>query len=122
MNCITDPNLQRLLELVEVDKQEMDRESLLYLLNSREGRWFLMRLLDKTDLFGNTFHADSLVNAYSEGRRSIGINILSDIKALGMDGLKLKQQAETEYASLIAESYEMKRKMMETMKEDTDGY
>lgn len=121
MECITDPKLQRLLELVEVDKREIDRESLLFLLNSREGRWFLMRLLDRTDTFGNVFCADSHTNAYNEGRRSIGIGILSDIRGLGMDGLILKQQAETEYAKLIADSYEMKKKLIEAMKENEYG-
>ena len=118
MNCITDPKVQRILALVEVDKRELDREALLFLLNSREGRWFLMRFFDRTDIFGNAFNADALVNAYSEGRRSVGIGILSDIKELGMDGLKLKQQDESEYASLIAETYELKKKLIESMEDD----
>ena len=118
MDCITDPKLQRLLELVEVDKSVIDREALLFLLNSREGRWFLMRLLDRTDVFGNVFCDSPHTNAYNEGRRSIGINILSDITALGMDGLKLKHQAETEYAKIIADSYEMRKKLIESMKEN----
>ena len=118
MDCVTDPTLQRLLDLVEVDKREMDRNALLFLLNSKEGRWFLMRLFDRTDIFGSAFNSDALINAYSEGRRSVGINILSDIKGLGMDGLKLKQQAEAEYAKLIADSYEMKKKLIESMKEN----
>lgn len=118
MQTITDLKLHKLLELVEVDKQKLDRESLLFLLSHTEGRWFLMRLFDRTDLFGNTFNTDALINAYSEGRRSVGINILSDIKGLGMDGLKLKQQAEAEYAKLIADSYEMKKKLIESTKEN----
>lgn len=121
MDCITDPKLQRLLELVEVDKQKLDRESLFFLLSSREGRWFLMRLLDRTDTFGNVFSSDSHKNAYNEGRRSVGISILSEIRGLGMDGLALKQQAESEYAKLIADSYEMKKKLIESMKEDDYG-
>lgn len=118
MQTITDPKLHKLLELVEVDKHKLDRESLLFLLSHTEGRWFLMRLFDRTDLFGNTFNTDALVNAYSEGRRSIGIGILSDIKSLGMEGLKLKQEAESEYAKLIEEAVETKRKLIKAWEEE----
>lgn len=121
MDCITDPKIERVLRLVEADKQEIDRDALLFLLGCREGRWFLMRLLDRTDTFGNVFCSDTAMNAYNEGRRSIGINILSDITALGMDGLKLKHLAENEYAKTIADSYELKKKLIEAMKEDSYG-
>ena len=110
---IFDEKLNEILQLVEVDKAAMDKEALLFLLNSKEGRWFLMRLLDRTDVFSNTFRCDAAAAAYCEGRRSVGIDVMTDITSMGVEGLKLKQMAELEYAQLIQDAYEMRKKLIE---------
>ena len=48
-------------ELTESEKEIMrlDDEALDYLLHSRKGRWFLMRLLDRTYINSQTFNPEN---------------------------------------------------------------
>lgn len=74
----------------------MDRSALHSILKSKEGRWFLIRLLDATGITANSFTGNS-TTFYNEGKRQIGLEILARIQDLGIDAVKLKQKAELEY-------------------------
>lgn len=83
---------KRLLE----DMAKRDRAALLELLGSPLGRWFLMRLFDRCYLFSDTFTGNSKTFQL-EGMRKVGLLYLQDISGLGVDAVKLKQEAEIEY-------------------------
>lgn len=79
-----------------MELQRMDNEALKSLLKSENGRWFLMRLLDMTGVMANSFTGNS-TTFYNEGRRQVGLDILAQITALGIEAVKLKQKGELEY-------------------------
>lgn len=87
-----------------------DEKALKALLKTADGRWFLMRLFDMTEINADTFTGNSQT-FYKEGKRRIGVELLRQIAAMGIEGIKLKQRAELEYieyqekARKIAEDY-----------------
>lgn len=95
---ITDQNSRqaKLQEFFYRELQKRDQDALLTILNSESGRWFLMRLLDKTKVNADNFTGNSQT-FYNEGMRKVGLLILNDIQNLGITGVKLKQKAELEY-------------------------
>ena len=95
---ITDQNSRqaKLQEFFYRELQKRDQDALLTILNSESGRWFLMRLLDKTKVNADNFTGNSQP-FYNEGMRKVGLLILNDIQNLGITGVKLKQKAELEY-------------------------
>lgn len=95
---ITDQNSRqaKLQEFFYRELQKRDQDALLTILNSESGRWFLMRLLDKTKVNADSFTGNSQT-FYNEGMRKVGLLILNDIQNLGITGVKLKQKAELEY-------------------------
>lgn len=76
--------------------RRLDQQSLLSLLKSRDGRWFIMRMLDSAGVNAQSFTGNS-TTFYNEGKRQIGLEILARIQDLGIDAVKLKQKAELEY-------------------------
>lgn len=74
----------------------LDQSSLMSLLKNKEGRWFLMRLLDATGINANSFTGNSHT-FFNEGKRQVGLELLARIQDLGIDAVKLKQKAELEY-------------------------
>ena len=74
----------------------LDQSSLMSLLKNKEGRWFLMRLLDATGINANSFTGNSHT-FFNEGKRQVGLELLARIQELGIDAVKLKQKAELEY-------------------------
>lgn len=95
---ITDQNSRqaKLQEFFYRELQKRDQDALLTILNSESGRWFLMRLLDKTKVNADNFTGNSQT-FYNEGMRKVGLLIPNDIQNLGITGVKLKQKAELEY-------------------------
>ena len=89
---ITDQNSRqaKLQEFFYRELQKRDQDALLTILNSESGRWFLMRLLDKTKVNADNFTGNSQT-FYNEGMRKVGLLILNDIQ------VELKQKAELEY-------------------------
>lgn len=83
-----------------------DQQALTALLKSEDGRWFLMRLLDATKVNSMCFTGNSKT-FYNEGRRDVGLNILADVAKLGIEGIKLKQQAEMEYIEFQMKAREL---------------
>lgn len=77
---------------------ELDKAGLRYVLDDDRGRWFLMRLFDSCGLHRDCFTGNSQ-SFYLEGKRSIGTELYARMVALGLDGVKLRHQAETEYVS-----------------------
>lgn len=76
--------------------RRLDQQSLLGLLKSKDGRWFIMRMLDSAGVNAQSFTGNS-TTFYNEGKRQIGLEILARIQELGLDAVKLKQKAELEY-------------------------
>lgn len=96
MRAITTRRQERLSELLQEELKRRDREALEALLGCREGRWFLMRLFDRCRLNAEVFTGNS-ATFRNEGMRKVAIMYQEDIAALGLDAVKLKQQAELEY-------------------------
>lgn len=86
----------RMAEFIQQDFHNRDVAAMWKLLKSTEGRWFIMRLLDQTNINAKAFTGNSNT-FYNEGRRDVGLGILSAIDALGIEAIKLKQKAELEY-------------------------
>ena len=83
-------------KLMLQELHRLDQSSLMSLLKNKEGRWFLMRLLDATGINANSFTGNSHT-FFNEGKRQVGLELLARIQELGIDGVKLKQRAELEY-------------------------
>lgn len=96
-NTGDDKRQQLLTAYILKEQARRDRESLVEILNSESGRWFLMRLLDATKVNAVCFTGNSKT-FYNEGRRDVGLGVIKSISALGLEGIRLKQQAEMEYA------------------------
>lgn len=112
--AVTDPDSRqaKLTALAQREIQRRDKEALQNILNSKSGRWFLMRLLDKTKINSKTFTGNSQT-FYNEGMREIGLLILDDIKYLGIEGIKLKQKAELEYIETQIKAQEIAAEQLE---------
>lgn len=96
-NTGDDKRQQLLAAYILKEQARRDRESLIEILSSESGRWFLMRLLDATKVNAVCFTGNSKT-FYNEGRRDVGLGVIKSISALGLEGIRLKQQAEMEYA------------------------
>lgn len=83
-------------KLMLQELHRLDQSSLMSLLKNKEGRWFLMRLLDATGINANSFTGNSHT-FFNEGKRQVGLELLARIQDLGIDAVKLKQKAELEY-------------------------
>ena len=83
-------------KLMLQELHRLDQSSLMSLLKNKEGRWFLMRLLDATGINANSFTGNSHT-FFNEGKRQVGLELLARIQELGIDAVKLKQKAELEY-------------------------
>ena len=89
-----------------MELHRLDQESLKNILKTVDGRWFLMRLLDATGVMANTFTGNS-TTFFNEGKRQVGLEILARITELGIEAVKLKQQAELEYIEHQQKSSEL---------------
>lgn len=96
-NTGDDKKQQLLTSYILKEQARRDKNSLVEILSTESGRWFLMRLLDATKVNAICFTGNSKT-FYNEGRRDVGLGIIKSISALGLEGIKLKQQAEMEYA------------------------
>lgn len=84
--------------------KDLSDNALLFILRSKEGRWFLMTLFNDTKLFNNTFTGNSQT-FFNEGMREVGRTIFNRINTLGPEAVKLRQQGELEYAEVMREFY-----------------
>nr|DAH63675.1 MAG TPA: hypothetical protein [Caudoviricetes sp.] len=106
-----------LTEYMVREQARRDKEALLDLLGSESGRWFLMRMLDVTKVNSMCFTGNSKT-FYNEGRRDVGLGIIKSILALGLQGIKLKQQAEMEYAEFQLKLQELAVEYVDNNKEE----
>lgn len=90
----------------QTEIRRRDEEALMELLLTPSGRWFLMRLLDATKVNAPCFTGNSQT-FYNEGRREVGLMLLNNIAALGLEGIKLKQEAEIEYIKMQQKAREI---------------
>ena len=86
----------KLQKLFMLEIHRLDQASLKSILKSKEGRWFLIRLLDATGVNSSSFTGNS-TTFFNEGKRQVGLELLARIQELGFDAVKLKQKAELEY-------------------------
>lgn len=112
LGTVDDEFIEKLQILTEQARVSKDEQSLLFLLESEQGRWFLMRMLDRCSVLANIPPGDGPATNYTLGARSIGLSYLQDIAALDMKGFKLKQQAELEYATANIEIDETIKKLL----------
>ena len=105
-NTGDDERQQELSRYMVMEINRRDREALTELLSTECGRWFLMRLLDATQVNSMCFTGNSKT-FYNEGRRDVGLSLLADIAALGIDGIRRKQQAEMEYIEFQTKAREL---------------
>lgn len=116
MRTITekDSNMEHLQQYIREHMAEKDKQALMSLLKNPNGRWFLMRLLDKTRIMTDCFTGNS-ATFYNEGRRKVGVDLVNEIACLGLQGFELKQKAEKEY---VLEQQKMKELYFEKIRED----
>lgn len=78
--------------------QTRDEEALVNIMSTKPGRWFIMRLLERTHILDVTLpeadHATRMLIA--EGERRIGMGLVNNLQA-SRDLFDLKQEAEKEY-------------------------
>ena len=86
----------KIQKLLMQEIHRLDQNSLTSILKNKEGRWFLMRLLDATGVNSSSFTGNS-TTFFNEGKRQVGLELLARIQELGFDAVKLKQKAELEY-------------------------
>lgn len=111
-----DGKQDRLTKFMQAELRRRDEEALRSLLKSKEGRWFLMRLFDLTKVTQSCFTGNSHT-FYNEGKRDVGLAVMRDIAALGLDGIKFKQKAELEY---IETQYKAQEIAKDYLKEESD--
>lgn len=73
-------------ERAKADKAEKDRRTLVvqdlaWVLSSKQGRRFVARLLDRCGVELPIFNPNGSTMTHAEGRRSIGIELLQELKA-----------------------------------------
>ena len=96
--AITDKDSKEamILRYQQTEIRKMDQNAMLSMLKSRDGRWFIMRMLDSAGVNSQSFTGNS-TTFYNEGKRQIGLELLARIQELGIEAVKLKQKAELEY-------------------------
>lgn len=116
---ITDPDSRQahFAKLMQSEIRRRDEEALREILGNESGRWFLMRLLDLTKINQTCFTGNSHT-FYNEGKRDVGLDILRQISGLGIEGVKLKQQAELEYIQAQLRAQEIASDYMKGENED----
>ena len=76
--------------------RRLDQSALMSLLKNKEGRWFLMRMLDATGINSNSFTGNS-TTFFNEVKRQVGLELLGRITELSINAVKLKQKAVLAY-------------------------
>lgn len=64
----------------------MDENALRWLMNTEEGRQVILGILELAGVYRTDVSADKNTNAYFAGRRSIGTDILQEIRNLKRSG------------------------------------
>ena len=95
---------------------DKDKAALQTLLETEDGRWFIARLL-KTEGFHTSGFTGNSSTYYNEGRRSVAVDIYSNIKTLlGVDGIRALHRAQEDLMEFETRALEMAKE-----KEERDG-
>ena len=95
---------QKLVRKAIADK---DKGAMKVLLTSEEGRWFIARLLKNEGLHSSGFTGNS-GTFYNEGRRSVAVDIYTNIKTLlGVDGIRQLHKAQEDLMEFEERALEM---------------
>lgn len=98
-----DGNVMGINELYQRKIAERDKKALRSLLATKEGRWFLIRLIERTQLYSRAYRSETNDLLIFEGRRRVGLELINDIADLGEEELLRKQLAEREYINVQKE-------------------
>lgn len=60
-------------------QREKSQSDLRHVMNSKEGRRFIWRLLGETGIYRQSFSSDPLLMARNEGERNIGLKLLAEL-------------------------------------------
>lgn len=101
---------------------QRDEDALKELMQSPNGRWFLMRLFDACKLNSPAYCGDTQTMLLNEGKRTIGLKLLGRLQDMGIQGIELKQQAEMEYIKTQQEYSLLASKNLEKEGADEDAY
>ena len=95
---------------------DKDKAALQNLLETEDGRWFIARLLKTEGLHTSGFTGNSSTY-YNEGRRSVAVDIYTNIKTLlGVDGIRALHKAQEDLMEFESRALEMAK-----AKEEQDG-
>lgn len=90
LSSITDKERSKIQRRYFEENVRKDVDTLKWILDNAEGRYFLMRLFDRCKIFAK--------NAGEESARSVGLGVYEDIVSnFGKEGVELRQKAELEY-------------------------
>lgn len=84
---------------INTEKTELEKKDELCIdtvLDTKEGRWLFMRLMEITGFYQPSFNAEPVKMAYQEGKRAIGQYLLYELTRTE-DRISKKQLAENEY-------------------------
>lgn len=59
------------------ERQRTENEDVKWVLSSKEGRRFYWQLMGYCHVFGQTFTGEALVSAHNEGKRVVGLRLLT---------------------------------------------
>lgn len=90
------------IEFCEREKKQRNDYCLLGVLRTKEGRAYIMHLLELSEVFSENFTGTER-DAYYQGRRSVGLKILLEINSLGMEAVDFKLMGEREHAKIALE-------------------
>lgn len=92
---------------------DKDKGTLQTLLETEEGRWFIARLLKNEGLHSSGFTGNS-GTFYNEGRRSVAVDIYTNIKTLlGVDGIRQLHKAQEDLMEFEERALEMAKEKEE---------
>ena len=78
----------------------MDENALRWLMNTEEGRQVVFGILELTGAYRTDFSAEENTNLYLAGRRSIGTDLLQEIRRLEREGTVNEDGLALEYRML----------------------
>lgn len=97
MKSITTYREAKRIEYKEEQIRNRDANAWKKVMSTKEGRWFFMRLLDRTGYKAKSFTGNSHT-FYNDGRREIGIELVDQLNMMHPhDGFIWTQKAEKEY-------------------------
>jgi hypothetical protein len=70
-------------------QQPLEHLELSSIMGTANGRNVIRRILINTGVFGNAFDVNDRQHAYNEGRRSVGVALINELKEVAPDTFQL---------------------------------